>query len=59
VIQKPVWDEKDALNRLRRGELDGMVMGYNGSDFEDEDEFYISETWHRDVVHIFYHKDRP
>lgn len=56
-IKKTFLDEKDALTKLRRGDFDGLVMGYNNGDYENE--FYFSEAWHRDSVHIFYLKDRP
>ena len=57
TIEKTFLDERDALAKLRRGDFDGLVVGYNSGDYEDE--FYFSETWHRDSVHIFYLKDRP
>jgi len=57
VTEKTYLDEKDAISKLRGGAFDGLVVGYNKGEYEDE--FYISEAWHRDSIHIFYLKDRP
>ncbi len=55
VIGKPYLDHWDAVERIRRREIDGTVIGINDGNLEDE--FEYSEAWHKDAIHLFYKAD--
>jgi hypothetical protein len=55
AIGKPYLDHWDAVEKIRRREIDGTVIGINDGNFEDE--FEYSEAWHKDAIHLFYKAD--
>ena len=52
VIGKPYLDDWDLIEKMRRRDLDGAVIGISDGSLEDEFEF--SEPWHNDTIHLFY-----